>query len=227
MTPPTVGSVHLDRTTGRLLVDGVPVCTGCGRPSDTRFCCSATRLPLLAPTSGSPSVPEVTQLLPIVVALLVGLVVGILVTLAFTEPGAVEVVPPRKDPEIPPPPKQQQSVLDSLGLPAAAAHRRTVSVPVPAPDPLKDDSTRAIRKRIAYPQPQPPWARATHLHADSEPPTADSGAPTAEYPAVHRRPDEPFRPFIHEVPTVEAPLADWSKYATELLPVVGEEASDG
>jgi hypothetical protein len=38
MTPP-VGSVHLDQATGRLVVDGVPVCTGCGRPSDTRFCC--------------------------------------------------------------------------------------------------------------------------------------------------------------------------------------------
>jgi hypothetical protein len=159
---------------------------------------------------------EITQLLPIVVALLVGLVVGILVTLVFTGPGAAEV-PPREVPEIPPPPKQQQSVLDSLGLPAAALHRRTVSVPVSAPDELKDDRTRPIRKRIAYPQPQPPWARATHLHGDSE-------APTAEYAAFHRRPDEPFRPFIHEVPTVEAPLADWSKYATELLPVVGEEA---
>lgn len=37
MTLPTVGSVHLDAATHRLLVDGVPVCTGCGRPSESRF----------------------------------------------------------------------------------------------------------------------------------------------------------------------------------------------
>jgi len=30
--------MHRDRATGRLLVDGVAVCDGCGRPSDTRWC---------------------------------------------------------------------------------------------------------------------------------------------------------------------------------------------
>jgi hypothetical protein len=34
-----LGNIHLDKATGRLLIDGVPVCTGCGRPCDTRFCC--------------------------------------------------------------------------------------------------------------------------------------------------------------------------------------------
>lgn len=33
-----VGSIHQDRATHRLLADGVPVCTGCGRPSEFRFC---------------------------------------------------------------------------------------------------------------------------------------------------------------------------------------------
>jgi hypothetical protein len=38
MTAASVGSVHLDRASGRLLVNGVPVCRGCARPSDARFC---------------------------------------------------------------------------------------------------------------------------------------------------------------------------------------------
>lgn len=38
MSAVILGSVHLDRDTGRLLIDGQPVCTGCGKPSATRFC---------------------------------------------------------------------------------------------------------------------------------------------------------------------------------------------
>jgi len=36
--PLILGAIHLDQVTHRLLVDGVPACTGCGRPCDARFC---------------------------------------------------------------------------------------------------------------------------------------------------------------------------------------------
>lgn len=34
----TAGTMHLDRVTGRLLLNGVPVCAGCLVPSDAQFC---------------------------------------------------------------------------------------------------------------------------------------------------------------------------------------------
>jgi hypothetical protein len=38
MTAAASGSVRIDMATGHLLVDGVPSCLGCAKPSTTRFC---------------------------------------------------------------------------------------------------------------------------------------------------------------------------------------------
>jgi hypothetical protein len=38
VTVPTIGSMRVDHATGRLLLNGEPVCSGCHRPSTTRFC---------------------------------------------------------------------------------------------------------------------------------------------------------------------------------------------
>jgi hypothetical protein len=106
------------------------------------------------------------------------------------------------------PPEQaspQQPVLESLRLASAVSHRRTVSWPVPAPEPLKDDTTRAIR-------PNKTWCRTGYLHDEGQ----------------HRTPDSVIRDpgWTAELPKVTSPQLDWSAHPTAQLPEVGHRSGE-
>jgi hypothetical protein len=93
-------------------------------------------------------------------------------------------------------PKPPPSVLESLSLASAVSHRRTVSWPVPAPDELKDDTTRPIRVNR-------PWSRTSYLHDEGQHRTPD--------------PDAVIRAagWTAEPPQVTEARLDWSSHPTE------------
>jgi hypothetical protein len=93
-----------------------------------------------------------------------------------------------------------QPVLETLRLASAVSHRRTVSWPVPAPEQLKDDTTRPIRVNR-------PCCRTTYLHGEGR----------------HRAPESLSRvpDFTAELPQVTSPRLDWSAHPSGEYPVLG------
>lgn len=108
------------------------------------------------------------------------------------------------------------TLFDSLGLASARTHRRTVSWPVPAPDELKNDTTRRIVLRQGEGDEGAPWWAGPTCEVTRES-WGGRHDPQCQAESITAR---PAPGFLGEFATTETPRLDWSSHPTASVPEV-------